>query len=142
MATISEKEEAIFKRIEAAEERLKKLEDARRNVDPVDRVQADLLNCGVYTARFLTVPSNYYDLTLEQRAELLHGEVPQLCKSIIFENTACDHFDTSDVTNSRYYCVIVQYVGKSHYITHDYHILLFMSFVLILPCCELLYSKD
>ena len=111
---MSEQEALLWKRIEAAEARLQKLEEARKQIDPVDRVKMDLLQRGVYTASFITVQSDYYDLTLEQRAALLHGQVPQLCKSIVFENTACDHFDTSDPTNSRYYCVIIQYIGKTH----------------------------
>ncbi len=102
----------ILHRIDVAEEKLKQLEQSRRVVDPVDRVKQDLMSRAVYSASFITVQSDYYDLTLDQRANLLKGSVPQLCKSIIFENTACEHYDCSDPTNSRFYCVITQYVGK------------------------------
>jgi hypothetical protein len=104
--------EALLGRIAAAEDRLKNLEQSRQDIDPVDRVKQDLIRRGVYSASFITVQSDYYDLTLDQRAGLLKGVAPQLCKSIIFENTACDHNDCSDPTNSRYYCVIIQYIGK------------------------------
>lgn len=44
---------------------------------------------------------------------MLHNaDVSQLCKTIIFENTAADHNDTSDHSNSRFYCVVVQYAGN------------------------------
>ena len=36
----------------------------------------------------------------------------QMCKSMVMENTACENKDCSDPTNSRYYCVVVQYVAK------------------------------
>ena len=38
--------------------------------------------------------------------------VEQLCKSIVFENTVASHDNCDDPTNSRYYCVIVQYTGR------------------------------
>jgi hypothetical protein len=43
---------------------------------------------------------------------LNNSDVSQLCKTIIFENTAATHEDTSDRTNSRYYCVVVQYAAR------------------------------
>ena len=36
----------------------------------------------------------------------------QMCKSMVMENTVCEHTDCSDPTNSRYYVVVVQYVAK------------------------------
>lgn len=102
--------EELLKRVAAAEERLKALEEKRNN--PVQRVKRALIARGVYSAKFVTVQPNYYDLTLEQRAELLGCTVPQLCKSIIFENTMHDPSIEDSITNSKYYCVITQYTGR------------------------------
>lgn len=102
--------DVLLKRISAAEERVALLEQSVN--DPVKRVRRDLLAKNVYAFNFYTVPSHYYDLTLEQRAELLQCNVPQLCKSIIFENTMCDHNNIDDITDSKYYCVVIQYTSK------------------------------
>lgn len=105
--------ESLLKRLESAEKRLQTLEgQSNKDDNPVERVKQDLLRRGVYSSRFFKVPSNYYDLGLEERAKLLNGNANQLCKSIIFENTASDVADCNDPTNSKYYCVIIQYVGK------------------------------
>lgn len=109
--------EDLLARIEAAEKRIAALEQkAKERVeDAVEVIKADLRRRGVYGAKFFTTPSNYYDWTLDERAAFLGGDVSQLCKSIIFENVACDHNNCDDPTNSRFYCVIVQYVGKSFF---------------------------
>jgi hypothetical protein len=99
----------LLARIEDAEARLKVLEEARN--DPVQRVKAALMEKRIYATKFVTVQPDYYDLTLEQRAELLGCTVPQLCKSIIFENTMHDPSVVDPITNSKYYCVITQYTG-------------------------------
>jgi hypothetical protein len=111
---------SLLKRIELAEKRVeallsqhgKDLEELRQE-DPIKRIRRDLLKKKVFSHKLITTPKDYYNLTLEQRAELLNGKVPQLCKSIIFENTACDHYNLDDRTNSRFYCVIIQYICKS-----------------------------
>jgi hypothetical protein len=109
--TNSDRLSTLVERVDSAEERLKALE-VRYN-DPINRVKRALLARGVYSAKFATVQPNYYDLTLDQRAELLGCSVPQLCKSIIFENTMHDPSVEDSRTNSKYYCVITQYTGKS-----------------------------
>ncbi|RYH05807.1 YbaK/EbsC family protein, partial [archaeon] len=102
---------ALIKRIENAERRVGKLENGRE--DPsIARVKQDLRCRGIYSTSFLYVPTNYYDYTLEERAKLLGGHVPQLCKSILFENTAWEGENEFDPTNARYYLVITQYVAK------------------------------
>jgi len=60
------------------------------------------------------VPHDYYDGPLEQRAKTLGANsVSQLCKTIVFENVAHQSdFSYSDITDSRYYCVVVQYEAK------------------------------
>ncbi|EGC30682.1 hypothetical protein DICPUDRAFT_58152 [Dictyostelium purpureum] len=59
------------------------------------------------------VPRCYYNWKLEERANYLNAPSSDyLCKSLIFENTECVNSDTSIQTNSRYYCVIIQYTTK------------------------------
>ncbi|KAI9205004.1 YbaK/aminoacyl-tRNA synthetase-associated domain-containing protein [Polychytrium aggregatum] len=64
--------------------------------------------------RFYSVESDYYDWPLQKRAlRLAAPSQAHLCKSIVFENTR--HLPTGDLldpSNSKYYCVIVQYVDK------------------------------
>lgn len=103
----------LLKRIAIAEDRLLKLEsdDAK---SAVDRVKSDLLSRKVYTSTFFKVADGYYDKTLAERAQILQCSIPQLCKSIIFENTAWakeSDAELSDPTNSRFYLVLVQYEG-------------------------------
>lgn len=123
MMTDSARLDSLLTRLSNAENRLLKLEDKKREVDKkkslhddegVKRVKADLLQRGaiLYSSRFFFVPSHYYDLTLEERAKLLQTKTSHLCKTILFENTVWDGEDEFDRTNARYYCVIIQYVGK------------------------------
>lgn len=111
--------QSLLRRIDASEQRVAKLSEewqSRKNdpaySDGVRKVQADLRKRLVFSYQFSYVPSNYYDMDLEQRATLLKASAPQLCKSILFENTVWEGDDEFDPTNARYYCVIVQYVGK------------------------------
>ena len=78
----------------------------------VSRVKKCLKEFKVYTASFQTVVSDYYDRSLIQRADILRCDVNQLCKTIIFQNTLCEHNICSDITDSKYYCVIVQYCER------------------------------
>jgi hypothetical protein len=81
--------------------------------DEVIRVKKSLHKKACYVYRFYHVPSNYYEQSLLQRRDLLNAsDVNQLCKSIIFENTACSHSNTDDPTDSRFYAVIVQYASR------------------------------
>jgi len=106
-----DRSEALSKRIDAAESKLAAIEAIRNN--PVERVKRALVAKNIYSGKFVRVQAGYYDLTLEQRAQLLKCTVPQLCKSIIFENTMHDPTVIDNVGNSKYYCVITQYTGKS-----------------------------
>lgn len=64
-------------------------------------------------ARFCHVESSYYSWSLRKRACRLEApSIAHLCKSVIFENTHCKNQDCSDPLNSRYYCVLVQYISK------------------------------
>ena len=104
----------LIKRIGVAESRLLLLEESL-NEDPVERVESDIRQKNVYTSVFVQVSADYYDQTLAMRANTLKCSVQQLCKSIIFENTAWvkeSEGELEDATNSRYYLVVVQYQGK------------------------------
>ena len=80
--------------------------------NPVSRVKFSLIRRGIKSAIFQTVPDNYYSMSFVDRATLLKCSVPQLCKSIILENTSyCDEYG-SDMTYSRYYCLVLQYAAK------------------------------
>ncbi|KAJ1652384.1 hypothetical protein IWQ61_007270 [Dispira simplex] len=50
--------------------------------------------------------------TSNTKSEIPVGVRQHLCKSVIFENIRCTHTDYTNVTDSRYYCVIVQYVSS------------------------------
>lgn len=109
----------VASQIVELEERLSRLEYNAKNEqkiinldDPVERVKADLQQRSVFTSIMITVPSTYYSWTLEERANILNCHVNQLCKSIILENTACTEKDCTDPTNSKYYCVVLQYNTK------------------------------
>ena len=120
---------ALYKRIKVAEDKLTIIEEESTVLDPIYKIQQELMRYNIYTARFHNVSSNYYELTLEQRALLLNCAVPQLCKSIIFENTAytddyitiqsdnsgtigSEERDNRFLLDSKYYCVITQYICK------------------------------
>jgi len=54
--------------------------------------------------KFIRVPSNYYEATLNERVRMLGGlKKESLCKCILLKNCDCD---------SQYYMVIVQYVHQ------------------------------
>ncbi|CAG8545754.1 6726_t:CDS:2 [Scutellospora calospora] len=64
-------------------------------------------------SRFYKVESDYYEWELQRRAfRLVAPSIDHLCKSVIFENTRCIHDNIDDPLNSKYYCVIVQYIGS------------------------------
>lgn len=99
-------------RIANAELRLEALEASVN--DPVSRVKRDLARRKVFSSSFVQVPADYYSKSLMERAIYLqyNATVPQLCKSIIFQNTNWVEDVTGDPTNSEFYMVIVQYQAK------------------------------
>ena len=101
---------ALHTRIAAAEARVSTLED--RINDPVERVKRDLARRKVYSSTFVQVAANYYERPLAERALYLKCTVPQMCKSIIFENNAWVEDVKGDRTNAQYYLVVVQYQAK------------------------------
>jgi len=105
--------ESLFARITAAEQQIAEVEMAQA----MKKVKADLEKRGVINSEFCIVPNDYYEKTLEERANLLRAfTVDQLCKTIIFENMCFKEYNNSprydDVTSARYLCVIVQYSAK------------------------------
>jgi hypothetical protein len=103
---------ALQTRAAKIEELLEKIEKDIAAENPCSRIKADLLYFSLLSFRFWHVPINYYDMTLALRAQFLGCNVSQLCKTIVFENVACNHRTTTDVSNSKFYCVIVQYIGE------------------------------
>lgn len=99
-------------RLDKLLERLTALEIRVFGDQGAERVKRALVEQNIFSAKLIHVPSHYYDLALRDRAALLQANPSQLCKSIIFENTACEHHRLDDPTYSRFYCVIVQYEGK------------------------------
>lgn len=103
----------LLQRIDKAEFRVLTMLDSSKD-DPVDRVKKDLSKKNVFSSVLVKVAANYYEKSLLERAKTLNCFVSQLCKSIIFENTAWyGESDIDDPTNSRYYLVLVQYEGRS-----------------------------
>lgn len=115
--------ENIVERIRLTSEKLSNLEKIVIG-DSISRVKREIFDKSVLGNKFVTVPRNYYHLSLQDRASLLRAVPSQLCKSIIFENTACEHVNFTDKTYSRYYCVIIQYEGGFFI---QYHLISFIS---------------
>ncbi|RKP07397.1 hypothetical protein THASP1DRAFT_30778 [Thamnocephalis sphaerospora] len=82
--------------------------------DTVQRVWRACEQLGLQPhARFYHVEPDYYEWTLHRRAaRLMAPSIDHLCKTVVFENTRCSVQDASDPLNSRYYCVITQYVAS------------------------------
>ena len=78
---------------------------------PVTRVFADTLSKSTYSAQFKWVPSNYYTLSLDDRASLLSTpSTSQLCKAMLMENVKYVPNKTSK-PDSQFYLVVVQYMA-------------------------------
>lgn len=79
----------------------------------LNRVRRVLNEKDIRAYNLVRVPADYYSWNLARRAlQLQCPSVQHLCKTIVMENTACTADDCSDKTNSRYYCVILQYCRK------------------------------
>ena len=92
----------LLLRLSAAELRVSNFHVTSK-ADPVDRVKKDLATKKVYSAVFVHVAPDYYEKSLLERAIALKCTVPQLCKSIVFENTAWvqeNNCTVGDPTNS------------------------------------------
>ncbi|DAZ96593.1 TPA: hypothetical protein N0F65_000159 [Lagenidium giganteum] len=108
MATI----EIVQTKLSEAKQRLEAMERKLQEREAVERVRAHLLKARVSSAALKLASADYYSWKLAERAQFLGCQVPQLCKSIVMENTACTNDGIADPRNSRYYCVILQYNSK------------------------------
>jgi prolyl-tRNA editing enzyme YbaK/EbsC (Cys-tRNA(Pro) deacylase) len=97
-----------LKRIACCEERITRLEMDAETI----KVKRDLEAKQVFSFKFTHTLSNYYDTTLQMRADFLGVGVPQLCKTVLFENLAKSDIQTTDASDSKYYLVVVQYQAK------------------------------
>jgi prolyl-tRNA editing enzyme YbaK/EbsC (Cys-tRNA(Pro) deacylase) len=110
MSTTSDMD--ITTQLQLIEKRIDDLTQLDNSQGTVQRVKNDLRNKKIYTYRIYKVPENYYNETLEYRANLLKCNINQLCKTIVVENIACSHNNITDICDSRYYCIIIQYIHK------------------------------
>lgn len=77
------------------------------------RMQSICARLSLHSARLCAVPSNYYSLTLRERAALVCAPgVHHMCKTVVFENTKATVADCHDAFHSRFYAVIVQYTAE------------------------------
>lgn len=102
-------------------ERMKNLIDRVQRLEvslssPVNRVLRDLRQRQIFGYQMIRVPSDYYERPLQARASVLKAaSTAQLCKTIVVENKNFYEDENKhelDPTNSRYYCIVIQYEHK------------------------------
>uniref|UniRef100_A0AAV1UAG1 YbaK/aminoacyl-tRNA synthetase-associated domain-containing protein n=1 Tax=Peronospora matthiolae TaxID=2874970 RepID=A0AAV1UAG1_9STRA len=102
----------VTARVAAAHRRLDSLERLLDDLEGVKHVKQHLQRERLTSSALKTAPSDYYSWTLSQRAKFLGCGISHLCKSIVVENVACVNKGIEDPLNSRYYCVVLQYISK------------------------------
>ncbi|KAL2926458.1 3-ketodihydrosphingosine reductase TSC10 [Bienertia sinuspersici] len=105
----------ILQRISSLELQLQLSSSSAANDATSERLSAILRSNGVNDFIFKVAPSNYYNLSLELRRDILSApSIHHLCKSIVLVNTqAQSHvIDCSNRDNSKYYVVVVQYTAR------------------------------
>lgn len=127
MSSFHERMQAIEDRISALEAQFVSLnkyyaaaaelksQSAVTELEGAAKVKQSLFNHRVFNYRLVTVPSDYYDRNFQARADILSATIPQLCKSLIFENVDFDatcRNGEDDNTYSKYYLVLLQYEAK------------------------------
>eukprot|EP00982_Pelagococcus_subviridis_P000957 7944-Pelagococcus_subviridis.AAC.2 len=82
--------------------------------DVAVRLNAFLTARGAAPSKFVRVPAQYYDETLEFRASCLRASsIHRLCKTICMENTKWNGDPSSfGRANARHYVVVVQYTAR------------------------------
>lgn len=105
---MEERVAVLCKRISDLDIKLEQLEYGKA----VERVKGDLRRSYCFSFQLVTVDDAYYQWSLEQRAKVLGVSEAQLCKTLLFVNTAADHDSLLDMTNSKFYAVVVQYKSK------------------------------
>jgi len=70
------------------------------------------INNKIYSYKIVEAQNNYYELTLQQRMDILGAHsIDVLCKTIILENTSFDEKYKSEFYR-RFYITIVQYTNE------------------------------
>lgn len=84
--------------------------------EAIDRLKSICTGLHLSDVLFYTVPSHYYDLPLEQRADLLGGEqdVHTLCKTLLMTNSRYRYYtelsaEENAALNPQYVLVLIQY---------------------------------
>jgi prolyl-tRNA editing enzyme YbaK/EbsC (Cys-tRNA(Pro) deacylase) len=98
----------LLDRIAALERAVQAIEEKTahaRVIGEIKRTKRDKNLC--HTSRIVNVPENYYSLPLYERAKILSCSPPQLCKALLFEDSAAP-----PSSPNKFYLVIVQYVAK------------------------------
>lgn len=99
------------------------VEDSKKK-DVHKRVENALLATKVKGSKIVSTPLSYYQLSLNQRAELLKCPVDRLCKIIILENSigevACD--PSKPLYQQKFIGVILQYITKLNTVDIEKHI--------------------
>jgi len=123
----SQSDQQLPERIAALEKAVSNLEDkipVERVVGELRRMKRDMSLC--LSTRVVSVPTNYYNLPLSERARLLSCSPKQLCKALLFEDTA-----SAATSVSKFFLVIVQYVGINVYnVLMLNHIIRFITHIL------------
>jgi len=84
-------------------------EQSAKQQEEVLRAHKAVVDQKIYSAIFKWVPTEYYNFSLSQRAEILGSHSTfQLCKSMLMENKSFDA-SLSDSNYSQFYLVILQY---------------------------------
>ncbi|OEU22860.1 YbaK/ProRS associated domain-containing protein [Fragilariopsis cylindrus CCMP1102] len=74
------------------------------------RARTEIETLGLYSSRWMWVPSDYYNWTLEQRASMLQAPTTRLlCKSLLLENKKVTPETYNFVYNPRFVLVVLQY---------------------------------
>lgn len=101
----------IEAKVTEIERRLSNIE-GEDNFSPINRVKTHVNSSIANGVKWKWVPGDYYEQSMVERSNILGCEMNQMCKSLVMENTACMHSEINDRTNSRYYCIVVQYTAK------------------------------
>ena len=79
----------------------------------VAKIRRECKKLNLRSAKFVWVPSDYYNQKLAWRRDILNApSTAYLCKCIVLENTHCVNPDCSDPKNSRYYACVFQYIER------------------------------
>ncbi|CAM9393974.1 unnamed protein product [Ectocarpus fasciculatus] len=109
-ADLATRLDCLLNGINKLEAKVKAVEESEKIT--VSRVKIALHQKQIYAATLRKVPTDYYEWSLAERAQLLGCDKAHLCKTIMFKNTMCEHENTSDIYDSKYICVVVQYCEK------------------------------